>query len=616
MNYEEYTKRKGKDEAPENTVDKICMCLKEIGAVCGYRFYDTDVDGCYSARVFLKGKLCDTVAANGKGSSAAYCLASGFAELMERIQNQIFFPYQLTESEVEEIVKRNPVSDTSLCRYRTLKELQEDKNSFLNKIVRRYAASVKGASSESEKELLVWLQLDRQFPLWKKTGVLTAPFYHVQDGAYEWLPIELVKFLNLSNGMAAGNTLPEALVQGYSEIFERYAQCRIVIERLTPPQIGRDILKNTQIFRVIQNIEAMGPYRVMVMDCSLGMGLPVVCGAIINQEKQTFGIRFGAHPDIRIALERVFTEAMQGKTLEEFTEINRISFHQEKILSQQNLFNLLKTGGGFYPPEILGKMPSYEPAKFNGTQEMSNGALLRKMTRQMSSMCGGLYIADVSYLGFPSVLIYAENVSEIIPVEYTSLKLLGNKNEAANILQDISSMDENKALKLRITAHLVRNSVLENTIGAMCKRPVKGVIHGGNDQMGFLMAVCSYFLGEDEEAAKRLGECIRVNERGTEEYAYEETLLKFFQGMSTYQDVGKVREVLHTVCNERIVEQVFGDFSSRQLVFSKLYGGENDNEEFSDFYERLYLKMVESPVWTRNLHRALGEEAPESAIRT
>ena len=615
MNYEEYTKRKGKEEAPENTVDKICMCLNEIDAACGFRFYDTDVDGCYSARVFLKGELRDTVAANGKGSSAAYCLASGFAELIERIQNQIFFPYQLTESAVEDIIVRNPVSDTSLCQYWTLKEMREDKNSFLNKIVHRYADSIKGASSEAEKELLVWLQLDRQFPLWKKTGVLTVPFYHVQTGEYEWLPVEMIKLLNLSNGMAAGNTLPEALVQGYSEIFERYAQCRIVAERLTPPQIERDVLKsNAQIFGMIQKIEAMGPYRVVVMDCSLGMGLPVVCGAIINREKQTFGIRFGAHPDIRIALERVFTEAMQGKSLEEFAGFNRISFNQKKILSQQNLFNLLKTGGGFYPPEILGKTPSYKPAVLKEMPEMSNSALLRKMTEQISSMCSSLYIADVSYLGFPSVLIYAENISEIIPADYTVLKSLANKNEAAGILQDISSMDENKAQKLRMAAHLVRNSVLENTIDAMCRMPLKGAAHGGNDQTGFLMAVCSYFLGEDAEAAKRLGECIQVNEQGTEEYEYEETLLKFFQGMSAYKDAGKVKEMLHTVCNENIVEQVFEDFSSRQIVFSKLYSCKDTSKEFPDFYERLYLKMLNSPVWTQNLHRVFGEKKPDSPV--
>lgn len=607
MKYQEYTERKGKDEMPQITIERIQSCLNEVGVEGGFQFYETDIDGCYSARVFLKGPLSSAVAANGKGTSKSYCLASGFAELMERIQNQIFFPYHPPKEAIEKIIKRNPLSNTSLCRYQTLKELRKDKNSFLNKILHKYAASIKNTESSAEKELLIGVQLDRQFPLWKKTGVLTVPFYHVQTGQYEWLPIELIKVLNLSNGMAAGNTLSEALVQGYSEIFERYAQCQIVTKQLTPPRLKPAILKKyPQISQIIQKIENSGPYRVIVMDCSLGMNLPVVCGAIINIKKQTFGIRFGAHPDMQIALERIFTEAMQGKRLEEFSGFNHISFNEELVKSHQNLFNLLKTGGGFYPPEIFGKTPSYEPAKFEKMQEVSNDILLRQMTEQISSLCGDLYIADVSYLGFPSVLIYAENISEIIPINYTMLKASGTKNEVSEILQDLSSIDEIQARKLLEAGQLIRNSVLENTIAAMCRMPLNNSVHGGYDQIGFLMAVCRYFLQEDMEAVKLLNECIQVNEPGTEEYRYEEALLKFLQGMSVHKDAVKVKELLDTTYDENILEQVFRDFSSRAHVFSRLYTCSDTYESLFDFYERLYRKMANSHVWTQHLHQLLG----------
>lgn len=607
MKYEEYTKKKGKDMAPTDTVDRIQTCLKEIGEEGVFQFYKTDIEGCYSGRVFLKGPLGTAVAANGKGTSSEYCMASGFAELIERIQNQIFFPYQLSNESAQKIIEGNPLSDHALCHFQTLKELHEDQNSFLNKMVHKYAASMKGTMGETEKEMLVWLQLDRQFPLWKKTGVLMVPFYHVQSGKYEWLPIELIKVLNLSNGMAAGNTLAEALVQGYSEVFERYVQCRIVTERMTPPQIKPTVLKKyPQIYEIIKTIENAGPYHVVVMDCSLGIGLPVVCGIVINLEKQTFGVRFGAHPDRQIALERIFTEAMQGKRLEEFAGLNCISFSEKQVCAQQNLFNLLKTGGGFYPPEILGKTPSYQSDVLEEVQEMSNHELLSKMTEQMISLCGDLYIADVSYLGFPTVLIYAENVSEIIPVDYVLLKASGNKNEAAEILQDIPSIDNRRVQKLLEAGQIVRHSVLENTIAAMCRMPLTTSVHGGNDQIGFLMAVCRYYLGEDEKAQKLLRECLEVNVQGTEEYRYEETLLKFFQGMSAYKDAVKVKKMLSIICEENIIAQVFEDFSSRQLVFSKLYACRHTYKAFSDFCERLYMKMTDSREWTQNLHLVIG----------
>ena len=375
----------------------------------------------------------------------------------------------------------------------------------------------------------------------------------------------------------------------------------------TPPRLAPAILKKyPQISQIIQKIENSGPYRVIVMDCSLGINLPVVCGAIINTKKQTFGIRFGAHPDLQIALERIFTEAMQGKRLEEFSGFNHISFNEELVRSHQNLFNLLKTGGGFYSPEILGKIPSYEPAAFEKKQEVSNDMLLRQMTEQMSSLCGDLYIADMSYLGFPSVLIYAENASEITPINYTMLKASGTKNEVSEILHNLSSVDEIQVRKLLEAGQLIRNSVLENTVAAMCRMPLNNSVHGGHDQIGFLMAVCRYFLQEDTEAAKLLNECIRINEPGTEEYRYEEVLLKFLQGMSVHKDAVKVKELLDTLYDKNILEQVFQDFSSRALVFARLYACSNTYESLFDFYERLYKKMVDSHVWTQHLHQILG----------
>lgn len=232
--------------------------------------------------------------------------------------------------------------------------------------------------------------------------------------------------------------------------------------------------------------------------------------------------------------------------------------------------------------------------------------LLEQITKQMLSLCGDLYIADVSYLGFPSVLIYAENISEIIPIDYAVLKASGNKNEAAMILQNVSSIDAKQAQKLLEAGQLIRNSVLENTVAAMSRMPLNNLVHGGNDQIGFLMAVCNYFLLKDTEAAKLLKECIQVNEAGTEEYLYEETLLKFFEGMSVHNDAVKVKELLAVVYDENIVEQVFQDFSSRNHVFSQLYSCSNSYEALSDFYERLYAKMTNSPVWAQNLHQILG----------
>ncbi|HBL85804.1 MAG TPA: hypothetical protein DD399_01650, partial [Alcanivorax sp.] len=52
-------------------------------------------------------------------------------------------------------------------------------------------------------------------------GICSLPFQRRSDGETVWFPSNLIENLYLSNGMSAGNTLPEAQVQCLSEIFER-----------------------------------------------------------------------------------------------------------------------------------------------------------------------------------------------------------------------------------------------------------------------------------------------------------------------------------------------------------------------------------------------------------
>lgn len=615
-----YTIGKGKDESPINTIAKIQSCFRDIGFTCGISFYAQEVAGCYSARVYLEGALSDTISANGKGTSIEYCIASGFAELMERIQNQIF-PCQIPFDTLETMIRENPLPAHSLCRYESLAAMRKNKNSFLNRIVKKYTDSIKEANGY-DKELLVWMQLDQLFPFWKSVGVLTVPFYHVQTGQYEWLPIDLIKSVNLSNGMAAGNTLEEALVQGYSEVFERYAQRQILLNEITPPALPeQELQKYPEILKTIRQIEQAGPYHVIIKDCSLGIGLPVVCGIIIHKEEQTFGVRFGAHPDLQIALERIFTEAMQGKSLDTFSRYNQISFQQENVCSQQNIFNLLKTGSGLYPPSLLSGKESYPHTPWNRKEaEFSNQTLALQMTEQILGRQKKLYIADVSYLGFPSVLIYAEDMSEIIPTDYAVLKSNVLKNEAMNFLKMIDSMNRQQAERLLKAGELLRGAVLENVIPAMCRMPLSAFFHGGHDQIGFMMVVCHYYLGNDSQAAKLLKQCIMTQEKGSEEYAYEKTLLKFLQALSTYKDIHKAEEILYNICDKNIALQVLSDFGKRSQVFAKLYPACKQMQcnacsvtgcaydAFKDFYETLYRKMTDSSIWCRNLHQILSGE--------
>ena len=80
---------KWKDASPFDTVSRIRGLLAGFGIKCTEQIEDPLLPGCYSSRIMADG-LEDYIATNGKGTTPEYCLASGYAEFMERAQNRLF----------------------------------------------------------------------------------------------------------------------------------------------------------------------------------------------------------------------------------------------------------------------------------------------------------------------------------------------------------------------------------------------------------------------------------------------------------------------------------------------------------------------------------------------
>ncbi|MBQ5615860.1 MAG: hypothetical protein IIU81_06025, partial [Peptococcaceae bacterium] len=74
-----------KENAPQETVERIIELLHNIGLETEYMEFGLDTKGCYSSRVSLKNSGLHAIGANGKGTTAEFCKASAYAELMERI---------------------------------------------------------------------------------------------------------------------------------------------------------------------------------------------------------------------------------------------------------------------------------------------------------------------------------------------------------------------------------------------------------------------------------------------------------------------------------------------------------------------------------------------------
>jgi ribosomal protein S12 methylthiotransferase accessory factor len=67
--------------------------------------------------------------------------------------------------------------------------------------------------------------------------------YSVMQDKTVKVPINFIAYINASNGMAAGNTIEEALIQASCEVFERYTQIQIIKPEKVVPTVDKSTLE-------------------------------------------------------------------------------------------------------------------------------------------------------------------------------------------------------------------------------------------------------------------------------------------------------------------------------------------------------------------------------------
>ena len=87
---------------------------------------------------------------------------------------------------------------------------------------------------------------------------LSIPFYHVHDDESVYLPERVLRDAVGTNGMCAGNTATEAIIQGLCEIFERYVLKKILVDDEEPPGIPLEYVNPTLIKRYVIPLERLG----------------------------------------------------------------------------------------------------------------------------------------------------------------------------------------------------------------------------------------------------------------------------------------------------------------------------------------------------------------------
>jgi ribosomal protein S12 methylthiotransferase accessory factor len=147
-----------------------------------------------------------------------------------------------------------------------------------------------------------------------------SPVWSLRDKRFKYLPTTLLyffyrgpaAFLADSNGCAAGNTLEEAIVQGFLELVERDAYAIWWYNRLQRAEVDLSQFDDSYI-RDLQNQLADTGRRLWVLDVTSDLGIPTFVAVTHWMQNGQENIEFGsgAHFDTRIALLRALTELNQ-----------------------------------------------------------------------------------------------------------------------------------------------------------------------------------------------------------------------------------------------------------------------------------------------------------------
>ncbi len=157
-------------------------------------------------------------------------------------------------------------------------------------------------------------------PFDRSAAIEWSPVRSLRDQRFKYLPTSLLYFFYRgaaaypadSNGCAAGNTVEEAIVQGFLELVERDAYAIWWYNRLPRPEVDLSPFDDPYVHD-LRNRLAQNERRLWVLDVTSDLGIPSFVAVTHWMQNGQENIEFGsgAHFDARIALLRALTELNQ-----------------------------------------------------------------------------------------------------------------------------------------------------------------------------------------------------------------------------------------------------------------------------------------------------------------
>nr|CAA6802313.1 MAG: FIG01057284: hypothetical protein [uncultured Thiotrichaceae bacterium] len=488
----------GKDLPLEQTIAEMTALLADLGMKIEIASWRNIVPHVWSLHIRdAASPMCFT---NGKGSTKESALCSALGEFIERLNCNFFYNDQYFGHEI---------AHSDFVHYPNEKWFKPEENDQLpSGILDEYCLGIYNPDDELRGSHLI----DTNSGLVER-GICSIPYTRRSDGETVYFPSNLIENLFLSNGMSAGNNLPEAQVQCLSEIFERAVKRQIIEQEIALPDVHQRVLeKYPEIMEGIKALEEQG-FPVVVKDASLGGQFPVMCVTLMNPKTGGVFASFGAHPDFEIALERSLTELLQGRSFEGLNDVPRPTFNSMAVSESENFVEHFIDSTGVISWRFFSTKYDYEFCEWDFSG--NNQAESEQLFAILESIGKEAYVAVFDELGATACRILVPNYSEVYPVEDL---IWDNTNKALDYREDIltiHSLDDDALVSL---FERLEESQLDNYTDI---KTLIGIEFDENTVWGQLtvlelkILIC-LAVGELEEALELVGEFLQFNDNTVE----------------------------------------------------------------------------------------------------
>lgn len=556
-----------KETTPEKTVEKLKEILKELDIPIVEQWQEASCVDTYSLRIEIENT---DVGTNGKGMTREYALASAYAEFFERFQNGLLCNSMSLNKDSKHTFEVSP--DEKIL---TSEEIVKENNALIEFYFKdrgmQDASIAEKAKAFNEANRVEYMLNNRD------DGYLCLPFYNVKTGKIDYLPKILYQKYYGSNGMSAGNTPEEAIVQGLSEIFERVVQKRSFKEKTCFPDVPESYMKKyPEIYEMYNKLKSLDGYEVMIKDCSYGGKYPVAALIMLQKNSGRYGLKMGCHPDFGVAMERTFTEAAQGNDILEYVNRSIVDFENNGVDEEDNIVNSFKIGLAQYPYQIFGKKFDYEFTEVKNVENMTNKEIMSEWIKEILDDGYDILIRDVSNFDFPSYHIIIPGLSELRTVTDEELRADNTRTFISGFIANPSKITIDKCPYILACFGYYSRRIMESSIATYLPKCDVSDYPYENIGLGNLYfgAMCHVMLGDYKSASKKITLLLQAAEkRGLQgkEYDFLKATKFYLSAMAELKDEKEVKKYMKLIFTDEMFSKIYEIFDNKEDVFKKQY---------------------------------------------